>query len=97
MAGVTRLGDNSTGHPGFGAVPAVSASGDVTCNGIPVVREGDAYEIHCCGSSCHSGALAKGSSTVTCNGKALGRQGDPKTCSKIDRAHGHSGNSTVGG
>lgn len=80
MPAVTRLGDNCTGHGCYGPRPAVSASPDVFANGIPVHRKNDSWVVHCCGPSCHSGLLAKGSSTVFVNGLDIARIGDPIDC-----------------
>lgn len=80
MPAVHRLGDEGSGHGCYGARPNSAASGDVFVNGIPVHRQGDAWESHCCGPVCHGGALAAGSSTVFANGKQLARIGDPVDC-----------------
>ena len=80
MPAVTRLGDVCTGHGCFPPRPSSSASSDVFVNGIAVHREGDSWSSHCCGASCHPGALASGSSTVFVNGKMIGRIGDPVDC-----------------
>ena len=80
MPAVTRLGDACTGHDGFPPRPSSSASGDVFVNGIAVHRQGDSWSSHCCGPSCHAGALASGSGTVFVNGKMIGRIGDPVDC-----------------
>lgn len=78
-AAVTRLGDLSTGHKGFVPVPSVQASPNVFANFLPVVRQGDAYAIHCT-KHCHQGVLASGSNTVYVNGKQIGRIGDRISC-----------------
>ena len=80
MPAVTRLGDACTGHGCFPGRPSSSASGDVFVNGIAVHRQGDSWSSHCCGPSCHGGALALGSGTVFVNGKMIGRIGDPVDC-----------------
>ena len=80
MPAVTRLNDMCSGHGCWWPRPAISASNNVFVNGRGVVREGDAYDIHCCKHHCHPGALAKGSSKVFANGKGLGRIGDAVNC-----------------
>ena len=78
---VTRLGDLTAGHDGFPPRPSITASPDVTCNNIPVVRVTDGYAIHCNAIPiCHDGILAVGSPTVTVNNLPLGRVGDPVSC-----------------
>lgn len=94
---VTRVGDNCTGHPCFGAVPVSTGSPDTFTNGKANARKGDPYASHCCGPVCHSGKLAVGSSTVFINNKPSGRQGDYKTCSIIDCADVHSPDTYHGG
>lgn len=97
MPPVTRLGDNSTGHPCYPARPSVKASKDTFANGMGVVRQGDKYVAHCCGPACHDAVLQKGSTTVFINGKPCGRQGDPMSCSPIDVADVHSPTVFAGG
>lgn len=80
MPAITRLGDPCTGHGCFPGRPSTSASGNVFVNGIAVHRQGDSWSSHCCGPSCHGGALASGSGTVFVNGKMIGRIGDPVDC-----------------
>lgn len=80
MPAVTRLGDNCTGHGCFPPRPSTSASPNVFVNNIKVHRQGDSWDTHCCGPSCHSSNLAAGSSTVYVNGKQIGRIGDPVSC-----------------
>lgn len=97
MPPVTRLGDNSTGHPCYPARPSVEASPNVYANGLAVVRKNDPYDSHCCGPACHDAVLDSGSSTVFVNGLDCGRQGDPMSCSNIDVADEHSPNVYAGG
>ena len=78
-AAVTRLGDLTTGHSAFVPVPSVQASPNVFANFLPVVRQGDAFAVHCT-KPCHQGVLASGSSTVYVNGKQIGRIGDRVSC-----------------
>jgi uncharacterized Zn-binding protein involved in type VI secretion len=80
MSAITRLGDLTTGHGCFPPMPSITASTNVFCNGIGVVRVSDVYTGHCCGPACHGGVLAAGSSTVFVNGRALGRIGDLVSC-----------------
>ena len=80
----TRLGDIGTGHGcHFPPTPSVAASPDVFVNGIPAVRQGDAYAPHAC-PTCpapvHGRSLAGGSGTVYINGKPSGRVGDAIDC-----------------
>lgn len=82
MPAVTRLGDLCTGHDCFSPRPSISASSDVFANSIPVVRVGDAYDLHGCGKcKPHSGNLASGSTSVFVNGLPVGRVGDAISCS----------------
>lgn len=76
---VIRKGvDYSLGHC-FNPRPAVEGSSDVFCNNIPVVRAGDYYPVHSCGSKSHDGR-ATSSSNVFVNNKPIHRSGDPITC-----------------
>ena len=78
---VTRLGDLTAGHDGFPPRPSISASPNVTCNNIAVVRLNDSYDVHCnIVPVCHVGVLSTGSGTVTVNGLPLGRVGDSVSC-----------------
>lgn len=83
MPAVTRLGDNCTGHGCFPPRPSTSASSNVFVNNIEVHREGDSWDTHCCGPSCHTSNLSAGSSTVYVNGKQIGRIGDPVACGSV--------------
>lgn len=83
MPAVTRLGDICTGHGCFPPRPSSSASSNVFINSIAVHRQGDGWESHCCGPSCHPSTLASGSSTVYVNGKQIGRIGDPVACGSV--------------
>lgn len=80
MPAVSRLGDICSGHGCFPPRPSVEGSSNVFCNGIPVHRQGDAWSTHCCGTPCHDGVLAQGSSTVFVNGKQCSRISDPVSC-----------------
>lgn len=76
IAGVTRLGDLSTGHYPFGPRPNDEASSNVFVNGKGVVRVGDHWAVH----GTHDGVQATGSSSVFVNGKAVARIGDAISC-----------------
>lgn len=96
MPGITRLGDNSTGHACYPPRPSTSASSNVYVNGIAVHRESDSWASHCCpGPVCHGGNLASGSGTVYVNGLQCGRIGDPIDCG--DTVAVGSGNVFAGG
>ncbi len=78
MPPVLRLGDQAV-HGCWGVHVAVSASGDTFCNGIGIVRLGDAFNVHCCDDDCHSGSAAGGGS-VYVNGRPAQKIGDPVSC-----------------
>lgn len=82
MAGVVRVGDNSTSDPcGAPPRPSISGSSNVKINGKSVVRLGDSWESHSCPSSPPHGAVSSGgSSSVFVNGKPIVRKGDPISC-----------------
>ena len=80
MPAVVRLNDVCTGHGCFPSRANDQGSGDTFVNGIPVHRQGDHWETHCCGPPCHDSTLAAGSGTAYVNGKQLGRVGDPVAC-----------------
>mgnify|MGYP001252668547 CR=1 FL=1 len=78
---VHRLGDICTGHGCYGSRPSAEGSPNVFVNSIPVHRQGDAWESHCCpGSGCHGSELAAGSSTVYANSLQMARIEDPVAC-----------------
>lgn len=83
MPAITRLGDACTGHGCFPPRVNNEASENVFVNGIGVHRQEDTWVTHCCGKSCHDGALSSGSSTVYVNGKQCGRVGDPVDCGSV--------------
>lgn len=69
----TRLGDIGSGHAcHFPPTPSIEASPDVNIDGIPAVRQGDAYAPHAC-PTCpappHPRSLSGGSGSVYINGK----------------------------
>lgn len=70
--------DKSRGHCFYPVVP-IQGSPNVFVNGIPLVRAGDAYPTHCCGTACHAGK-ATSTSNVIVNFKPAHRFGDPLTC-----------------
>ncbi|MBQ7168440.1 MAG: PAAR domain-containing protein [Synergistaceae bacterium] len=85
MPPVTRRGDSCTGHDCWPSRESTTGSYSVYVNGIPVHREGDSWEVHCCTHpdcphGCHGGVLASGSSTVYADGHQIGRIGDPVSC-----------------
>lgn len=58
----------------------IQGSPDVYINDLPAHRQGDAWDIHCSGGSCHGGIAIGGSSTVIVNGQPLCRIGDSVDC-----------------
>jgi uncharacterized Zn-binding protein involved in type VI secretion len=82
---VQRLGDLCTGHGCWPPRPNAEGSGTVLCNGLPVHREGDAWEPHTCPDipETHASVLAQGSATVFVNGRGIGRAGDPVACGSV--------------
>jgi len=82
MPAVVKLNSASTGDP-CGAPPRVptGSSPDVTAEGQPVVRQGDAYTAHACpGDPPHGATASAGSGTVTINGQPAHRNGDAISC-----------------
>lgn len=80
MPAVTRLGDMGTGHGNFPPRPNIAGAATVFVNGIPVHRQGDAWDTHCNPTTCHAGVLAVGSTTVFAEGAGVARIGDPVSC-----------------
>lgn len=77
MPAVTRIGDADVPHCS-GMTRAVG-SPNVSCNGIPVSRQGDINTVHLKPPApCppHTAPIAVGSTTVFVNGKGCGRIGD---------------------
>ena len=74
-----RLGDFCTGHDCWPPRQAISASSDTFIDGIPALRMGDKYDIHCC-VTCHDGTVIGGSSSVFINGVPAARVGDAIDC-----------------
>lgn len=83
MPAITRLGDACTGHGCFPPRQSTSASSNVFINNKGVHRQGDSWDVHCCGTSCHSSNLSAGSNSVFINGKSVGRIGDSIACGSI--------------
>lgn len=84
MPASTRLGDIGSGHAcHFPPTPGIGASPDVNIDGIPAVRQGDAYAPHAC-PTCpappHPRSLSGGSGSVFINGQPAGRVGDAISC-----------------
>lgn len=69
-----RIGDTIS-HGGA----IIEGSPDVTANGIPVAREGDAVMCAIHGLQ----RIAAGSPTVSTNGRQRARVGDPTTCGAV--------------
>lgn len=61
---VTRVGPDTTAGHCYPPVPITSGSGTVFVNNLPIARVGDPIPTHCCGNSCHGGAVAAGSPNV---------------------------------
>lgn len=82
MPPVARIGDICSGHGCWPPRPNVQGSPNVTVEGIPAHRVGDAWDAHTCPDipETHASALAGGSGSVTVNGLPLGRIGDPVAC-----------------
>lgn len=85
MAAVTRLGDIDTGHGGWPPRPSVAGSPNTFVNGLPVVRQGDAFDLHTDPSipETHGGVLSGGSGSVFVNGIPIGRIGDAVSCGSV--------------
>lgn len=85
MPGVSRKGDQCSGHGCWPARPSTTGSPNVFVNGIAAHRQGDAWAPHTCPSipETHASTLAKGSVTVLVNGKPLARIGDPVACGSV--------------
>jgi uncharacterized Zn-binding protein involved in type VI secretion len=80
MAAVTRLGDICTGHGCWPPRTNIQGSPNVFINGLPAVRLGDAWSIHCCKKSCHAGTQSGGSNRTFVNGLSVARIGDGISC-----------------
>ncbi|WP_338589004.1 PAAR domain-containing protein [Shewanella khirikhana] len=85
MPKAARLGDSCAGHGCFPATPIIVGSGDVSINGKPAARKGDAVLLHACPCpnmphGVHGRSISAGSSTVSINGKPAARVGDAIGC-----------------
>lgn len=83
MLAVAQIGKTSTGHGGYAPVLSITGASSVFVNGIPALRQDDAWSVHCVGPSCHFGTVAVGSSSVYCEGLQLARVGDPISCGDV--------------
>lgn len=83
MPAVTKFASECSGHACWPPRPNTQGSPNVFVNGIAAHRQSDAWATHCCGTSCHDGVLAAGSSTVYCNDLQLCRIGDPVSCGSV--------------
>lgn len=85
MPAAHRKGDKGSGHGCWPPRENLEGSPDVYVNGIPLHREGDAWDAHTCPSipETHASILASGSGTVFINGKAAARIGDPVACGSV--------------
>lgn len=95
MSEAHRLGEMGSSHAcHFPPTPSIEASPDVNIEGIPAVRQGDAYAPHAC-PTCpapsHPRSLSGGSGTVFINGRPAGRVGDAISCGGV----AEEGSSTV--
>lgn len=81
MPAASRKGDICVGHGCFPPTPSVAGSPDVSLDGIPALRKGDAVAPHGC-SNCppHGRSVSAGSPTVFVNGRPLARVGDGVDC-----------------
>lgn len=80
MTSLVRIGDVNTGHDCYPPVPIISGSFDVFVNRISSCRQGDIYQQHCCGRSCHVGVQIGASFDIFINGLPAARVGDPVSC-----------------
>ncbi|WP_299848121.1 PAAR domain-containing protein [uncultured Paracoccus sp.] len=78
MPDAARKGDLDTGHGSRPATAAIEGSGDVSANGRPVLRRGDALAGHGCAAPTRS--MSEGSPTVFVNGRPFSRIGDGVNC-----------------
>lgn len=83
MAGVTRQGDNCSGHADWPPRLPTSWSSDVFVNGLGVVKYGDSWSVHCnLVPICHGGT-STGTGSVYVNGNVLQVQGDSISCGSV--------------
>lgn len=84
MPAAARLGDKASDHDGAPETPSTAASPNVRIDGIPAIRQDDAFESHACpDESEHSRSLVGGSGSVFINGKPAGREGDAISCGGV--------------
>ncbi|MEY1554067.1 PAAR domain-containing protein [Yoonia sp. R2331] len=81
MPAASRKGDICVGHGCFPPTPSIAGSPNVSIDGIPALRKGDAVAPHGC-SNCppHGRSVSAGSPTVFVNGRPLARIGDGVDC-----------------
>ncbi len=81
MPSASRKGDTGSAHGCFPPSNAIEGSPDVSINGQPALRVGDALAAHGC-KDCppHGRAVAAGSASVSINGKPAARIGDSIDC-----------------
>lgn len=78
-----RLGDLCTGHGCYPPRPSITGSSDTFIDGIPALRMGDKYAVHCCvvlPFDCHPGTVSVGSGSAYINGMPAARVGDALEC-----------------
>lgn len=80
MKAVCRLTDTCTGHGCWPSRPNSTASPSVHVDNLPVHRQSDSWETHCCGPLCHDSFLSSGSGSVYVENKQIGRVTDPIAC-----------------
>ncbi|WP_425357190.1 PAAR domain-containing protein [Vibrio tritonius] len=85
MPKAARLGDTAGGHGCFPPTVIIAGSSDVSINGKPAARKGDAALLHACPCpyvvhGVHGRTINAGSSTVSINGKPAARVGDAFDC-----------------
>lgn len=80
MPQAARFQDLCTGHYCFPPRENVQGSPNVFINSRPAHRQTDAWDVHCCGLSCHDGVTVGGSGTVFCNSLPMARVTDPVSC-----------------
>ena len=81
MPSASRKNDTGSGHGCFPPSNAIEGSSNVSINGRPALRVGDALVSHGCDKcSPHSRKVAAGSASVSINGKPAARVGDAVNC-----------------
>ncbi len=89
MPYVSRLTDIDTGHGCYPPRPIITASPNVTANGLPMAHVGSVMKPHSCLFT-HSGSVSVGSSTVSVNGHPVARIGDAISCGGVIETGGYS-------